>query len=225
MFWKLLAAPRWIVGGSLALVVFVGYSIGFKLTKEQLSWPEALLIGALGGVVVAVAVVLGLTMRRRELKAVGVDRLSPGQQAKAYRAAQKGQIDADPEIRAATLRIAEYRVKGGSRQKTLLVVAAVLVGASAVINLTAGSGRSAVLGLVVVAALVVLVVQLRTARRRAAELLNAAAGDAAAHVPASASAPEPTSTSTSAPGSTSTHAPSSSPSGSPDNGLSEDGKG
>ncbi|GAB3829991.1 hypothetical protein GCM10028799_56730 [Kribbella italica] len=221
----------------MALVVFVGYSIGFKLTKEQLSWPEALLIGALGGVVVAVAVVLGLTMRQRELRAVGADRLSPGQQAKAYRAAQRGRVDADPEIRAAALRIAEYRVKGGSRQDRLFVVGAVLLATSAVINLTAGKLSSAIIALVGVAGFVVLLAQLKTARRRAAELVNAAApGDAAAHAPASAPdragpatsthpVPAPTSTSTSAPGSASPHAPSASPSGSPDNGLPEDGKG
>jgi hypothetical protein len=173
MFWKLLAAPRWIVVGSAALIVFVGYSLGFKLTKEQLSWTGALLIGAAGAVVVGLALAAGLTLRAREVRAVGADQLSPGQQAEAYRAAQLGQVHPDPDIRAAALRIADHRVKAGTRQRVLFVVAGVLVTASAVLNLLTGHVSSAVIGFVGVVALLVAIRQVTVARRRAVELVSA----------------------------------------------------
>jgi hypothetical protein len=175
MFWKLLAAPRWIVGGSAALIVFVGYSIGFKLTKD-LSWTGALAIGAAGAVVVFLAAVVGLSLRRRELRAVGADRLTPVQQAEAYRAAQRGEVHPDPEIRAAALRIADHRVRRGARQRRFLAGLAVFSAATAVVNLLAGNVSSAVVGFVSVVAVGVAVRQLTTARRRAAELVRASDG-------------------------------------------------
>lgn len=172
MYWKLLAAPRWIVGGSAALIVFVGYSIAFKLTKD-LSWTSALLIGAAGALVVFLATVAGLSLRLRELRAVEADQLAPGQQAEAYRAAQRGEVHPDPVIRAAALRIANHRVTGGVRQRRVLVGVGVLAAVSAVVNLLAGNASSAVAGFVGVVAFGVLARQLTTARRRAVELVRA----------------------------------------------------
>lgn len=172
MLWKLLAAPRWIVGGTAALIVFLGYSIGFKLTKD-LSWTHAVVIGAAGAVVVFLAVVTGLTLRRRELRAVEVDQLSPVQQEEAYRSARRGAMHPEPEVQAAALRIANHWVRGGGRQRLLLVVAAVLVAVAAVANLATGNVSSGVFGVITVIALGVLVRQWVLTRRRAAELVRA----------------------------------------------------
>jgi hypothetical protein len=180
MFWNLLAAPRWIVGGSAALIVFVGYSLGFKLTKEELSWTSALVIGAAGAVTVFLATVMGLSLRRRELRAVGGDRLSPARQAEAYRAVQRGESHPDPEIREVVLRIAEHRVQGARRQRTLVIVAGGLLVVSTVLQVVGGSFVRGAVSFIGVIAFGFLLWQLKTARRRAAELLRASAGSPSA---------------------------------------------
>lgn len=175
MFWNLLAAPRWIVGGSAALIIFVGYSLGFKLTKEELSWTSALVIGAAGAVTVFLATVTGLSLRRRELRAVGADRLSPARQAEAYRAVQRGESHSDPEIREVVLRIAEHRLQGARRRRTLVIIAGGLLLVSTVLQMVGGSFVRAAVSSIGVIAFGFLLWQLKTARRRAAELLSASA--------------------------------------------------
>ncbi|WP_344167272.1 hypothetical protein [Kribbella lupini] len=107
---------------------------------------------------------------------MGADQLSPDQQAKAYRAAQRGEVHPDPVIRAAALRIASHRVTGAVRQRRFLVVVGVLVALSAVVNLLAGNVSSAVAGFVGAGAFGVVLRQWATARRRAAELVRASDG-------------------------------------------------
>ena len=172
MFWKLLAVPRWIVAGSAALVVFVGYSIGFKLTKD-LSWTRALVVGAGGAVTVFLATFVGLSLRQRELRAVGAGQLPPVRQAEAYRAAQRGHIHSDPEIRAVVLRIANHRLKGARRHRGFVLVAGALLAVSAALYLVDGRVVSATVSFVGVAAFGFLLWQMRTVQRRSAELVNA----------------------------------------------------
>ncbi|MEV6287479.1 hypothetical protein [Kribbella sp. NPDC051770] len=158
-----------------ALIAFTGYSIAFKLTKD-LSWTAALLIGAAGAAVVFLAVFVGLTLRRRDLRAVGADELSPRQQLKAYRAVQRGRLDPDPALREVTLRIADRRLKGFQRHRLLVIITAALLAVSAVLSILDGRMVGAAITLAGAAGAVGLLVQARILKKRAAQLLAAATG-------------------------------------------------
>jgi hypothetical protein len=104
-----LTAPRWILPlmtglpAALVVVLFVGI-------VTPAPWPAAVVCGML-----AVALVGSVTERwsrgRRALAASAAGNLSVDQQVVAFLAARSGPVPADPEVRAAALRIADHYLK------------------------------------------------------------------------------------------------------------------
>jgi hypothetical protein len=133
----LLTSPRWALGlfGGLAFAVL---SAVFVRATGSTSWPAAVLRSLLTGAFFGVIVSFTLNRQRRQLRAAAGD-LPADQLTTAYRAAARGPVPADPQIRAAAVRIAQSRLATVRRVRVLMSLAAAFMLATAVVNALAGN--------------------------------------------------------------------------------------
>jgi hypothetical protein len=141
----LLTSPPWAVGLVSGLIFGAGFAAVTRFTAPPpVSEQVVAIAGVVAGVLVGGAVAYAGVRRQRDVRAAAGD-LSPAQQLDAYRAAVGGQVPADPQIRAAAVRIAQRRIEE-LRQfciVSVLLVALLLFGV--VVNLTAGDYKLAAL--------------------------------------------------------------------------------
>ncbi|WP_433164822.1 hypothetical protein [Kribbella sp. CA-247076] len=129
----LLSGPRWIS----AVVIGVLYGALFVLFVRFLgdeSWRGALVAGAISGPVFGVLFTFIMAKRRREVQAMVGD-VPPEQLASIERAARRGPLPSDPELRQAAANVARHQVNHYRRQRWWFIVAAVLLLGSAVTQL------------------------------------------------------------------------------------------
>src|SRR3954454_2835079 len=116
--------PRWV------LAVITGFPFGitmgiFTKIDGPTSWTESVVGGLVIGVVFGVAMAFSLDKRLCTMDAAVGD-LPTGKRKAAHRAADRGPLPADPEIRAAALRIAMNKLDL-LRPKKLFIVAAMVL--------------------------------------------------------------------------------------------------
>jgi Flp pilus assembly protein TadB len=97
-------APRWITAPIIGLPFGIMMGIYTKIDGPT-SWLGAVLGGLVGGVFFGAVMAFSLDKRRRSMRAAVGD-LPTGEAKAARRAADRGPIPTDPEIRAAAVRIA-----------------------------------------------------------------------------------------------------------------------
>jgi hypothetical protein len=122
--------PRWVLGVITGLPF--GLTMGIYTKIDGTSWTEAVVGGLVIGVAFGVAMVFSLDKRLRMVDAAVGD-LPTGKSKAAHRAADRGPIPAEQEIRAAALRIATSQLDLLRPQK-LFVVAMVLLLISALLG-------------------------------------------------------------------------------------------
>jgi hypothetical protein len=144
-----LTAPRWVI----ALLAWVPSTVLFLLLFRIVdgdSWTRAMIFGAIGGVVLAAPVVLGLTLRRRMLRDAAGESTTETWVA-AARTASRGPVPADPETRSMALRIANRQLAQFQRFRLIFIICPAFFVAAAIIGFATGSGWGAVWHLVVAA--------------------------------------------------------------------------
>jgi Flp pilus assembly protein TadB len=111
--------PRWVLGVVTGVLFGVATGVYFKMYAP--TWTAAILRG------LGVAAVFGATMafslyrERRDMRAV-VGELPANKFKAAYRAAERGPVPTDPEIRAAARRIATQELARHLRGRTFVIV-------------------------------------------------------------------------------------------------------
>ena len=118
-------APRWVLG--VVTGVPFGAATGVYTTiDEPTSWTEAIVAGLIVGVIFGAAMAYSLDQRRREVRAAAGE--LPANKVKvARRAAHRGPVPTDPEIRAAARRIAIQLLDRFFRGRKLSIAVMALV--------------------------------------------------------------------------------------------------
>jgi hypothetical protein len=120
-----LTAPLPVVAAVVGIPSAIVMALVFKIVDRS-GWGETLIFSAGFGVLAAGAVVFGLRLRRRMLRAVVGDS-STADLVKASRAAISGPVPADPETRAAALAIASRQLASIVRFRIGFIVGAALI--------------------------------------------------------------------------------------------------
>ncbi|MFI5693502.1 hypothetical protein ACIA58_16765 [Kribbella sp. NPDC051586] len=119
------AAPKWVV----ALIAGAGFGTGMGsfIRNDGSSWTETIVSGLILGVAFGIPMAFWFDKEQRKMRAVEGD--IPTEKLKAaHRAAMRGPVPEDPEIRVAALRIASHQLREyGQIRKPLRIVLALLV--------------------------------------------------------------------------------------------------
>ncbi|MFC5264777.1 hypothetical protein ACFPJ1_21905 [Kribbella qitaiheensis] len=133
----LLTAPGWLVGLSSGLILGTGFAAVTRYADPRASWLAAAIVGVVVGVLSGAALAFAACRQRRELRVAAGD-LPPAQLLDAYRAAVRGPVPVDPQIRAAAARVARRRIETARQTRILTVAAAILLAVGAVLNTLTG---------------------------------------------------------------------------------------
>jgi hypothetical protein len=118
--------PRWALALATGLPFGTAMGITFKIAGSA-SWTTAAVGGLIVGVGFGLAIAFAIDKRRREVRAAIGD-LPADMSRAARRAADRGPIPADPEIRATALRLANDQLhRFRSVQKPFVVLAVLLL--------------------------------------------------------------------------------------------------
>lgn len=132
----MLVQRPWVV----AVTTGVPFGLLMGLSAKYLSstnWIAALIGGAVTGLLFGLGMAYANHQQRRVLDAAGTD-ASTGMLRTAYRAAGRGPVPADPETRAAALRIATHQLSLLRRYQVLFFLIAVPGVLSIALNLISG---------------------------------------------------------------------------------------
>jgi hypothetical protein len=129
--------PRWALG------LISGFTFGtamgiFTKIDGPTSWTEAVVGGVIMGVLFGAVMAFSIDKRRREMR-VALGDLPADKSRAARRAADRGPIPADAEVRAAALRIAGHQLDLFRRARGRSVVVIVLLMTSTVGLVVSGS--------------------------------------------------------------------------------------
>jgi hypothetical protein len=122
-------APRWVAGVVTGIPFGAAMGVYTKIDGPT-SWTAAIVGGLITGVAFGTGMALWLDRQRRELRAAAGD-LPAGKLMAARRAAHRGPVPIDPEIRAAARRIATRQLDRFLRTRKLFIAVmalAVVVG-------------------------------------------------------------------------------------------------
>jgi hypothetical protein len=115
-------APRWVLG-TVTGIPFGAATGVYTTIDEPTSWTEAIVAGLIAGVIFGATMAYSLDQRRREVRAAAGD--LPANKFRS-RAAARGPVPTDPEIRAAARRIATQQLDRFFRGRKLSIAAMAL---------------------------------------------------------------------------------------------------
>ncbi|WP_041289369.1 hypothetical protein [Kribbella flavida] len=146
----LLTSPRWILGVIIGLAsgILIGLVARFDI---PLTWPEALVCGAVIGSLLGVTLVFSVDRQRRQLRAAAGD-LPPQMLAAAHRAAGGGPIPVDADVRGAAAKIAAQQLLFLRRNRSTFIVFMTVLVVSTAFNVLDGFGWGTMVPIVVGAA-------------------------------------------------------------------------
>jgi hypothetical protein len=115
----------WVAG--IAAGLFFGVVLALLAIPLDLEiWPGAVFSVVVGGVLTVIAIKLVVSNLQRRL-GPAVEGLSPETARVAYRAARRGPVPAEPDVRAAALGIAERQLAGMLKGRIWLLIAGACV--------------------------------------------------------------------------------------------------
>lgn len=167
----LVDAPWW----ALALLTGLPFGVAMALfgARDGSSWLHSAVGGAIAGVCFGVA--MGVVLRRQNARHREVVRALPPEVARvAHRATWRGPVPADPEARAATVRLIEHQLTELQRRRALFLIEFGVFEALYVVNAIVGSPwwwAAAVF----FAAMLLMTLLLPPRMRRRADLIRASA--------------------------------------------------
>jgi uncharacterized membrane protein YraQ (UPF0718 family) len=165
----LLTAPRWAVGLYSGLFFGIGIAVVTRSFDQPTSWLVAAVTGVVTGVLIGAVMAFTIGVQRRDLRAAAGD-LPAAQLLDAYRAAVRGPIPADPQVRAAAARVAQRLIHAVRQTWILSSALAILLVVGAVMNTTTGEYGLAAMLAAAALANATEVYQLKRLRRRVERL-------------------------------------------------------
>ena len=164
----LLTAPRWILGLGTGLL-FGGLFGFFGWVFGAMSGPEPVIAGVVCGLLFGGSMVIMRERQQRQLRTAAGE-LPPDQLRAADRAASRGAVPTDPQVRAAAARVAQSRLDSMLRLRVIVIVGIVLLIASTVLNAIDGEIWSTIITCLGVLTMANLLYEIKRLRRRVGEL-------------------------------------------------------
>jgi hypothetical protein len=135
----LLTASPWLIGPTGGLIFGAAFAGVTEFTPPgPVQWQAAAIAGVVAGVLFGGALAYHCVRQQRDLRTAAGD-LPPAQQLEALRAAGRGQIPADPRIRAVAAAIARRKVNDLGHMRIFSAILGVLLLLGAGMNVADGN--------------------------------------------------------------------------------------